>query len=102
MKSIFESGAKVIYATPDKLFPASNLYQGYANRDTWLAVLWLNNEQELYNRVKNDLVKAKNEAGERVAAKRAIRFGLLKKLINDEIDFSKINWDEVVKAFKLE
>lgn len=82
-------------------------YNGWTNWDTWATGLWLDNEQNLYNK-KVAILKA----GDKYASKgrydknrlKAALIRVYKEAANagrksgDEINNKKVNWDELVES----
>lgn len=72
------------------------MYNGYVNRDTWAANLWLSNSYETqlkYELICGDEKYATDEIGLMMRAD-------LELLGNpDGIDFTKVDWEEVVTSF---
>lgn len=70
-------------------------YNGWANRDTWLVALWLDNDRSNYQKVKankSKIVKLKKELLFRWL-RANLKFG-------DKIDWSKVRVTEVKEAIK--
>jgi hypothetical protein len=71
-------------------------YNGWANRDTWLVALWLNNSENNYNTVKayyNLLAGADS-----VMLRNTFESGIW--IFGDEINFSKVNYKEIARVIK--
>ncbi len=71
-------------------------YQGFSNRDTWLAHLWLNNEENLYNAFRRVLFQSNPVKS--IDIYNIVKSGLENKTITDPIDLSKVDWLEIEKA----
>jgi len=71
-------------------------YNGWTNRDTWLVVLWLTNDEPLCNQVR--LLMNNEEAGE--AAQKLVLIHLLNLVATDHIDYENVNWGEVLECLR--
>ena len=71
-------------------------YNGWTNRDTWLTTLWLNNDERNYRMIKehfNLLVGAG-----RIMLQSTFESGIWN--FGDKINFSKVNYSEVLEVIK--
>lgn len=73
------------------------LYNGWTNRDTWLVMLWLNNDYENYCGIKRIV---ENTNGLKNISDMQL-YGLLKDFhYGDKVNFNNINLDEIRTALK--
>lgn len=70
-------------------------YNGYANRDTWLTVLWLNNSYNLYNHVVNNkgIVLSMNKT-------ELMNYIIERGKVTDSITKKNVNIQEVKQAIR--
>lgn len=72
-----------------------NDYNGWSNRDTWLVMLWLNNDYENYQKITR-IVKNTNKLQD--LSNNELYMELKDFDYGDEIDFNNINLDEIRQA----
>lgn len=68
-------------------------YNGWSNRDTWLASLWLNNDENLYN---NFVTLLQQPKGRITSTRALLKTGITYNIITDKIDLDNVNYDEVI------
>lgn len=88
--NINEVNYKTNYAKKYKLVFED--YNGWCNRDTWLVMLWLNNDQNNYEGITR-IVKNTHDLKDLTDMQ---LYGILKDFhYGDEINFNKVDLDEV-------
>lgn len=77
-------------------------YNGFTNRDTWLASLWIANNETIHNEYKRAIGMANSggtpEFYEDEYVYSVIRSGIKDKIITDKIELTNVYWREVIKA----
>lgn len=70
-------------------------YNGWANRDTWLVALWINNDQKNYNFVSSNKKRllALDKVNFILALKRSLKIG-------DKVNWGKVNITEIKKMIR--
>lgn len=66
-------------------------YNGWKNRDTWLVVLWLDNEELAYESMRQIKERTYQDTFN------LINDLLKRNLIKDKIELKNVNWSEVIK-----
>lgn len=73
-------------------------YNGYKNWDTWAVALWFDNDEATYNQVKllvNDNRFSKKELQVELEK-------IANNIVKDEVDWGKVNWDEIIESERQE
>lgn len=75
---------------------------GFKNRDTYLASLWIANNESIMNSYKGAIGMARSggtpDFYEERYTRSVIRTAILDKIITDEIELTNVDWQEVIKA----
>lgn len=83
---------KIKYMTQEKI-------NGFKNLDTYLANLWFNNNEMLYFTARN-IIGTMDKANAITEIKELISYEIACKTISDNIDVSKVDWNEIYQDFK--
>jgi len=70
-------------------------YNGWRNRDTWLAALWAGNDESTYV-----IGKVIADSGLSYEVRAYLITGLIMITANDEIDESEVDWESVVASLE--